>query len=382
MMAKILKQTPTQALSEKYTIKYIPTGYKTLFPKSPYRRITVQGKHYAEAQVRDITLQEEIDMRSEKLHGTGMDVEKPELTIGILFPIFKRRVMDKPTIWQNGPKTTHRYISMMNKIMTNKVIGKDYHYSDFTVDGYIELFGNPERVNTCLTDLTQLQRIGNWAREQIDDNRLAYKISAKPMKIPKPQETDINPLSKAQLKALFGHPDIPEISKLIFRLYLLTGCRISELCRPDFAWIQLDKDKEIAHIKNKGHKGNHDKKLKIGFTKAVHQPLLKEINDYFKYELKHEGSDIYPIPIGSGKIYARLVRARQILGWDDPENPKYFTTHDFRDTAGTYLYNELKDILAVQEQLGHRDPKTTIRKYVDYADKNRVESANSLAQIF
>ena len=381
-MAKILKQTSEQKLTDSYTIKYVPTGYRTLFPKSPYRRITVQGKHYAETQVRDITLQEEIDMRSSKLKGTGIEVEKPELTIGILFPIFKRRVMDKPTIWQNSNSTTHRYKSMMNKLLANKEVGENFCYSAFTVDGYIELFGNPQRANTCLTDLTQLQRIGNWARDQIDDNRLFYKISAKPMKIPKPQETPINPLSKPQLQSLFNHPDIPTISKLIFRLYLLTGCRISELCRPDFSWIQLDKDKEIAHIKNKGHKENHDKRLKIGFTKEVHQPLLKQINDYFKYELEHEESDIYPIPIGSGKIYNRLVRARQILGWDDSEDPNYFTTHDFRDTGGTYLYDELRDILAVQKQLGHRDPKTTIRKYVAYADKNRVESANSLAQIF
>lgn len=41
-----------------------------------------------------------------------------------------------------------------------------------------------------------------------------------------------------------------------------------------------------------------------------------------------------------------------------------FTTHDFRKTAATNLYNRTKDIVKVQKLLGHHSIVTT-RRYID-----------------
>ena len=60
--------TITQLDNDKYLIKYVPEGYRTLY-KNPYRSITVEGKNQADNIYKDAKLVEERDRISSKLNG-------------------------------------------------------------------------------------------------------------------------------------------------------------------------------------------------------------------------------------------------------------------------------------------------------------------------
>jgi len=170
---------------------------------------------------------------------------------------------------------------------------------------------------------------------------------------------------------IFEHKDICPITKAIIELYILTGCRISELCRPDFTWNQIDAEGEVAYIKNKGHKKEFDTPLEIPFLKDPHQRLVKFLNDHFK--TIHDEAHIYPIPISAKNVYDRIVVASNTVGFK-------FTPHDFRDTSATILLRESGNIYAVKEHLGHANVKDTEDAYADWIMDDKVKSSVSIVK--
>tara|TARA_R110000737_G_scaffold302370_1_gene309466 strand:- start:36 stop:704 length:669 start_codon:yes stop_codon:yes gene_type:complete len=214
-----------------------------------------------------------------------------------------------------------------------------------------------------------LNHIGNWAREQISEGNIRGTINAKPIKLPKVTKSKKNALKPYQLDMIFNHRDICPITKAIIKLYILTGCRISELCRPDFTWDQIDVEGEVAYIKNKGHKKELDTALEIPFLKEHHQQLVKVINDHFK--VIHDEAHIYPIPIVAKNVYDRIIIASQIVGFR-------FTPHDLRDTSATILLRESGNIYAVKEHLGHVNVKDTEEAYADWIMDDKVKSSTSI----
>jgi len=361
--------TITRLESNKYLIKYIPEGYRDLY-KNPYRSITINNKVQANIIYNDALLVEERDRINSKLNGkiNSVNITVPELTIGMVFKAFTVNAIPYK---QYATKTVKRYTSLMKKLEDD--LGSDLHFSKIDYEFYYKRYGNPDKKNSGITALRCLNHIGNWAREQVSEGKIRGTISAKPIKLPKTIKSKKNALKQHQLDSIFNHPDICPITKNIIELYILTGCRISELCRPDFTWEQIDVEGEVAYIKNKGHKREFDEPLEIPFLKDHHQKLLKKINDYFK--LTHDEADVYPIPISQTRIRSRITVASKISG-------VMFTPHDLRDTSATILLRESGNIYAVKEHLGHANVKDTENAYADWIRDDKKKSSEMIVNSF
>ena len=361
-MAKI-----TQINDDKYLIKYIPEGYRQLY-KNPYRSITINGREKAYTIYNDASLIEERDRISLKLSGkiNSTNIIIPELTIGVIFKAFRVNAIPYK---QYAVKTIKRYEALMSKLEND--LGMDFPFCKINYPFYFKRYGNPNKKNSGLSDLRCLNHIGNWTREQISEGNIRGTINAKPIKLPKATKSKKNALKPYQLDMIFKHKDICPITKAIIELYILTGCRISELCRPDFTWNQIDMEGEVAYIKNKGHKKEFDTPLEIPFLKDHHQRLIKIINDYFK--TIHDEANIYPIPISAKNVYDRIVVASDTVGFK-------FTPHDFRDTSATILLRESGNIYAVKEHLGHANVKDTEDAYADWIMDDKRKSSNSIVK--
>ena len=359
--------TITRLDSNKYLIKYIPEGYRQLY-KNPYRSITINGREKAYTIYNDASLVEERDRISLRLNGkiNSINIVIPELTIGVMFKAFKVNAIPYK---QYAVKTIKRYIALMNKLEND--LGSDFHFSRIDYKFYYERYGNPKKKNSGLTALRCLNHIGNWTREQISEGNIRGTINAKPIKLPKATKSKKNALKPYQLDMIFEHKAICPITKAIIELYILTGCRISELCRPDFTWNQIDAEGEVAYIKNKGHKKEFDTPLEIPFLKDPHQRLVKFLNDHFK--TIHDEAHIYPIPISAKNVYDRIVVASNTVGFK-------FTPHDFRDTSATILLRESGNIYAVKEHLGHANVKDTEDAYADWIMDDKVKSSVSIVK--
>jgi len=359
-MAKI-----TQLNDNRYLIKYIPEGYRSLY-KNPYRSITIRGKDQAYTIYKDAGLIEERDRISLRLNGkiSSVNIIIPELTIGSIFKAFRINAIPYK---QYAVKTVKRYEGLMRKLENS--LGMDFPFSKLNYPFYFKRYGNPNKKNSGLSDLRCLNHIGNWAREQISEGNIRGTINAKQIKLPKVTKSKKNALKPYQLDMIFEHSEICPITKSIIELYILTGCRISELCRPDFTWSQIDVEGEVAYIKNKGHKKKLDTPLEIPFLKDHHQRLVKSINNHFKPI--HDEAHIYPIPISAKNIYDRIIIASNTVGFK-------FTPHDLRDTSATILLRESGNIYAVKEHLGHANVKDTEDAYADWIMDDKRKSSASI----
>ena len=359
-MAKI-----TQLNDDKYLIRYIPEGYRSLY-KNPYRSITINGREKAYTIYNDANLVEDRDRISLRLNGkiSSINIIIPELTIGAIFKAFRLNAIPYK---QYAVKTIKRYEALMGKLENN--LGSDFPFCKINYPFYFKRYGNPNKKNSGVSDLRCLNHIGNWAREQISEGNIRGTINAKPIRLPKVTKGKKNALKPYQLDMIFNHPEICPTTKAIIELYILTGCRISELCRPDFTWDQIDAEGEVAYIKNKGHKKALDTPLEIPFLKDHHQRLVKVINDYFKPI--HDEAHLYPIPINAKNVYDRIVYASKKVGFK-------FTPHDFRDTSATILLRESGNIYAVKEHLGHANVKDTEDAYADWIMDDKVKSSTSI----
>ena len=357
-MSKITK------VKNGYKIKYIPQGYKQLF-SNPYRTITISDKEEAYDFYEKADLIEQRDKIEAKLVGQSQDTQRQsELTLGFVFESFKKNAIPYNNY---ADKTKERYLLFMSKV--ERAFGPSILFSSIDYKLYYNEFGNDKKRNSCISDIRLFNSIGNWIRREIEDGRIIGRIDAKPIRTPKLLPSIKNALKPSDLELIYSNEDIPKITKAIIQLYVLTGCRISELCRPDFTWDQIDTDKEIAYIKNKGNKRDFDKRFEIAFLKDPHQKLLRYINDYFKDI--HDEAHIYPIPCAQGRIRSRIERASKISGIK-------FTMHDLRDTSATILLRKSGNIYAVKEHLGHANVKDTQDAYADWINDDKIEASKML----
>ena len=281
-----------------------------------------------------------------------------EITLHKAFKLFEEECMPYE---RYAYRTIVRYQGLMKKLI--KDFGKTYLFKDLTKIEINKRYFNPEKRNSCRVDMTYINRIGNWLHENYPGETTFKKI-----KLPKLQKSSKNPLSEQQLHTIFSHPGICQITKYIMQLYILTGCRISELCRPDFTWEQIYIHKGMAKIKNKGHKKSTDVRLEIPFE-GNHLKLIQNINDYYK--TVHPEADIYPIPASQKSIRNRIDVASKIAGFK-------FTTHDLRDTSATMMLRETANIYAVKEHLGHSNVQVTQDAYADWNIQDKTKAVHSI----
>tara|TARA_A100001201_G_scaffold20323_4_gene22718 strand:- start:3890 stop:5002 length:1113 start_codon:yes stop_codon:yes gene_type:complete len=361
-MAKIIrKQT-----DNKYLIRYVPQGYRDLFPKQPYRHITVQGKTAADKIVSELTAIETIDMNQRKLGIMPTSHTAKEIDIETLFKYFENQYMPYA---EYADSTRRRYLGIMSKLRCD--LGRSFLFKDIVYSLIVSKYATGKR-NQCVTMIKCINHIREIGRKaiigEITPGLKGYKISGFPIKTPKVVDAPKNPLTLEQLDSIYNNPNIEEVTKDIIRLYIITGCRRSELCRPYFKWDQINEAKGVAYIKNKGNKGKHSKAFEIPWLEQ-HQILIKRIAAYYKPW--HELSSEYPIPITCQSIFDRIKAASKISGIP-------FTPHDLRDTGATLVLRSTSNIYAAKEFCGHKSVRDTERSYADY---NISDKKNATANL-
>ena len=263
-----------------------------------------------------------------------------------------------------------RYLRIMDKFIND--FGPDFLFKDISYKLIIDNYATGQK-NQCIIMIKCINHIGAVGRQaisgQLDVPLDGFKISSFPIKHPKIVKGNKNPLSRKQLNQIYDNQEINEVTKDIMRLYIMTGCRLSELVRPYFTWDQIHTVKQVAYVKTKGNKKAHDKLFEIPWTDK-HQELIGRIAAHYKNE-EHPEAHIYPIPVKKTKIYYRMAVASKKAGI-------HFTPHDLRDTGATMILRATGNIYAAKEFCGHKSVKDTEESYADYNIYDKKNATNQL----
>jgi integrase/recombinase XerD len=156
-------------------------------------------------------------------------------------------------------------------------------------------------------------------------------------------------------------------------LLALPGLRISEALSIDAG--QANRDVDGIAIVRVVVKGGRSRTITIGERtlaaidalereRVPGEPLFRRrTNVRERAAMARRGQPIRPYARMSqqlaGELIAKLVAAAELR--ERSGKPKLVTPHTLRHTAASLMYDETRDLRAVQEQLGHASPATTQR---------------------
>ncbi|PAF48471.1 integrase [Helicobacter sp. 12S02634-8] len=186
-------------------------------------------------------------------------------------------------------------------------------------------------------------------------------------------------LNTDELEKFLGGIDTLELSakvrardRLIVKMIVYTGIRVSEALHLRAKDITLDKDLYLLHIKGKGDK------YRVVMIRACHiQSLLEEwlmlrsmieVTDNLLFCNQKGGA------LTQAYLYRYVEKILQSVGIQKEKKGPHMLRHSF----ATLLYQKRHDLLLVQEALGHADLNTS-RIYTHF-DKNRLMEAASIME--
>jgi len=179
-----------------------------------------------------------------------------------------------------------------------------------------------------------------------------------------------------------GHAD-----ELIIRLGL-TGLRRSEIVT--LTWGNLSGNQ--LTWTGKGHRGR---------TATLGTQLLAQLAEWrntYQQQLGRTISNRDPIICPQRNTYGRIPEGPAAIAWGTPMHPGsiqrrlalradlanlgHIAPHDLRRTAASILHNakstdggHLFDLLDIQKVLGHADPATTMKCYIERVDRTTLDRA-------
>lgn len=157
-----------------------------------------------------------------------------------------------------------------------------------------------------------------------------------------------------------------ERNKLIIALMSLDCLRVSEVINIELADIDLQKGTIYIHGKGKRNRFAY---LTAELQNQLEEYLLIRRRKY------PESEALFPSQDGKGKISRTTIVA--FLDKIGKKTGLHLNPHKFRHTGGTMAYAATKDIVAVQNLLGHESIETT-KRYTHIPESNRrnlVESS-------
>lgn len=179
---------------------------------------------------------------------------------------------------------------------------------------------------------------------------------------------------KAFLSALKTFPFSPKLrarDMLIILLIMHTGARVSEILLLEKKHFVINEDLCLLHIIGKGGKSRNVAVLKETIIEPLKAWLLarnslKDIkNDLLFCNQKGEA-------LSQAYVYKNLKSILQYAGIKKPKMGAHLLRHSF----ATLLYQKHKDLILVQESLGHADLNTS-RIYTHF-DKDQLKITASL----
>ncbi|MRJ03138.1 MAG: tyrosine-type recombinase/integrase [Epsilonproteobacteria bacterium] len=174
------------------------------------------------------------------------------------------------------------------------------------------------------------------------------------------------------LKGLEDHPFRPRIAprnRAIIKLILYTGIRVGEATHLRMGDLSRHGDSYLIRVTGKG---NRDR---IVLMKA--RPIERDLEEWLRVR-SCSGEILFCNPHGKPLTQAYISQiVRDILKRCGIEKEKR-GPHMLRHTFATLLYNKSKDLVLVQEALGHANLETA-RIYTHF-DRERLEEAATIME--
>ncbi|HYW95870.1 MAG TPA: site-specific integrase [Bacteroidales bacterium] len=176
----------------------------------------------------------------------------------------------------------------------------------------------------------------------------------------KQQDKKIRFLTTEEIKKLFKMIDDKNYEDL-FKMYLHTGARKSEILAPQFTWDDVDFKSRRIRIVGKG-----DKHRSVPMNDTVYEILKRrKVKEKREYPFSFDYDYLY-------KKFKKYVKKAKL------EN---VTLHTLRKTYGSLLVQNGVDIFTVSKLLGHSSVTVTESHYADLVEKNLADGVKVLDKI-
>lgn len=156
-------------------------------------------------------------------------------------------------------------------------------------------------------------------------------------------------------------------NRLIIKIILYTGIRVSEAINIDLKDFNKDEDAFIIQVRGKGNKPR---------VVMIKEKIIKtDLNEWFEYRVCNENllfCNQKGNPLSQAYISSIVEKILLSVGIRKEKNG----AHMLRHTFATMLYQKSKDLILVQESLGHADINTS-RIYTHF-DKDKLKKTTDI----
>lgn len=345
--------------------------------------------------------QKEVKKKAEELKyklGKGMDLLNSDIT----FEELQKRwaAYKKPLLKEQQYKdylTALKPFDNLKPIKIGKLVKTDFQ---FVINEYADKnpkTGRPTAKQTLRGYRMVARQVMDFAVENriIDYNPLDY------VKIPSSSpKNERRALTEQEQQWIINTPHRAQLPAMVM---MLAGLRLGECLALQWRDIDLDKAEIFVHQKLMYKQSppviEQGAKTEAGI-RHVHMP--KMLVQFLKSQPEHKPSDYVNLS-AKGKLYTstswKTVWNSYLLDLNlkygdfskyekkykskfDPEGVPFviepFTAHYLRHTHATNLFHCGKDILYVQEQLGHTKPETTLNIYTHLVKKHNISKSNKI----
>lgn len=156
---------------------------------------------------------------------------------------------------------------------------------------------------------------------------------------------------------------------VLFTLGCRSGLRVSALSEINMEDIDYE-NKSIRVVE----KGDVEKIIYIGSN------TMELIKDWIHERNRIMGGDEGALFVSNRKQRLSVRRIQEMIANYTSCLDKHITPHKMRSTCATTLYEKTGDIYAVQNTLGHKNIKNTMR-YAKYTDEKKKQVANIMDEL-
>lgn len=266
--------------------------------------------------------------------------------------------------------TIEAYRPKINKIVE---ITNNKPFSELEAEDIMELISEKKKDCKAKTVNHYIIMIGvfNGYLNKKGINKRDFMEDIKKMKEPKPQK---RPLTPEEFNLMLGAISEKRLNyfrdRLILNILYYTGIRIGELL--NIVIRDIDLKNGVIEIKAEGTK------TKAGRNVYLPPQLVAELGAYINDNNK-TGKQLLITTKKGGEITDKQIR--RMIGETAEQaglNRDDITPHTFRHAHATELYKRGVDVLTISKLLGHSNPQTTMKIYIQFQEELKLQAVKKL----
>lgn len=166
--------------------------------------------------------------------------------------------------------------------------------------------------------------------------------------------------------------------RLLFKLALASGLRVSELVNLKIKDIEIDEESDTAVLAVLNSKGNKSRSVVIPYSNGKFA-IKSELDCYMEVRDCHEEFKEYLFCGNKGKKLQRYTPDKILRNYlvQIGIKKEKMGMHLLRHTHASLFYSKTVDPVLLQDRLGHGDPQTT-RRYIHLEEEKVRKSADAM----